>query len=130
VTPSQPFPEIKQELLDMMSGRGITEIDGKLVPSDPEAIVFGVLADKYDISKGWIPLAIPEVDDGDVKKGKGVKKGSVLNQSPLGAGLQDGATLAFEFREPCGGDGMDVDGCFTVIMPSYDDDGSQSQSLR
>lgn len=114
----------------MINGRRMTEINGTPVPSDPEAIVFGVQADKHDISKGWIPLTIREVDDGDVKKGKGVKKGSVLNESPLGAELQDGATLAFEFRKPGSGDDMDMDQTFNVIMPSYDDDSSQSQSRR
>lgn len=114
----------------MIQGRDMTDIDGNPVPSDPEAIVFGVPMDKHDISKGWIPLTIPEVEDADVKKGKGVKKDSVMNQSPLGAGLQDGATLAFAFGEPGGGDGMDVDQLFEVVMPSYDDDSSQSQSRR
>ena len=113
----------------MMHVRGIEEIGGDHVPSNPESVVFGVLADKHDWSKGWLPLTIPEAGDADVKKGKGVQKGSVLNESLLGAGLQDGVTLAFAFREP-GEDETDVDRVFDVIQPSYDDDGIQSQNKR
>ena len=86
--------------------------------------------DKNDISRGWVPLKIPEIEDGD-KKGKGVKKGSVLNASPLGAGLKDGALLAFRFAKGTAeDDGMEEDENeeWDVIMPSYDDEaGSQSQ---
>ena len=82
--------------------------------------------DKYDISKGWVPLKIPEVEDGDTK-GKGVKKGSVLNESPLGAGLKDGAMLAFRFTKGATEDARDLDD-WDVIIPSYEDEvGSQSQ---
>ena len=85
--------------------------------------------DKYDISKGWVPLKIPEVEDVDTKgKGKGVKKDSVLNGSPLGAGLKDGAMLAFRFAKGPAEDGMDVDDEWDVIIPSYDDEvGNQGQ---
>ena len=83
--------------------------------------------DKNDPSKGWVPLKIPEVEDGDTK-GKGVKKGSVLNESPLGAGLKDGTMLAFRFTKGAEEDGMDLDDEWDVIIPSYDDEtGSQSQ---
>ena len=60
-------------------------------------------------------------------KGKGVKKGSVLNGSPLGAGLKDGAMLAFRFTKGPGEDAMDLDDEWDVIMPSYDDE-VESQS--
>ena len=76
--------------------------------------------DKNDISKGWVPLKIPEVEEGDTK-GKGVKKGSVLNGSPLGAGLKDGAMLAFRFKEGAVEDGMDLDVDWDVIIPRFED---------
>ena len=83
--------------------------------------------DKNDPSKGWVALKIPEVEDGDTK-GKGVKKGSVLNGSPLGAGLKDGTMLAFRFTKRSKDDDMDVDDEWDVIIPSYDDEPeSQSQ---
>lgn len=73
-----------------------------------------------------MPLKIPEADEADVK-GKGVKKGSVLNSSPLGAGLKDGAMLAFRFTKGAADDAMDLDDEWDVIMPSYDDE-VESQS--
>ena len=79
--------------------------------------------DKNDISKGWVSLAIPELDDGDTK-GKGVKKGSVLNESPLGAGLKDGAMLAFRFNGKDAAeddDEMDLDVEWDVIIPDFED---------
>lgn len=87
-----------------------------------------MLKDKNDPDKGWVALKIPEVEDGDTK-GKGVKRGSVLNGSPLGAGLKDGSMLAFKFTTEVKEDGMDLDDDeWDVIVPSYDDEaGSQSQ---
>lgn len=118
VAQGQSFNSIKEELLAAIKARGVEEINGNAVPSDSEAIIFGVPVDKHDFSKGWLPLYIKEVEEGDVK-GKGVKKGSVLNENPLGAGLKDGAVLAFKFGDPDAMDG--VDDQWDVIMPSYDD---------
>lgn len=126
VQQSQPFDSIKRDLLDAIKATNIKDINANFLPSDPEDIELGVPRDKNDISKGWLPLKIPEVEEGDTK-GKGVKKGSVLNESPLGAGLKDGAMLAFRFIKGAAEDGMDLDDEWDVIIPSYDDEaGSQS----
>lgn len=127
VNQSQSFTSIKQELLDSLKATGIADIGGNLLPADPEAIVFGVPIDMNDTDKGWVPLEIPEVSDTDTK-GKGVKKGSVLNQSPLGAGLKDGAMLAFKFKDPDSQDIMDLDDEWDVVLPAYDDEANGSQS--
>ena len=126
---SQSFDSIKRDLLDAIKARGIEDINGNALPSDPEDIEFGVPRDKHDIGKGWVPLKIPEVEDADAKgKGKGVKKDSVLNGSPLGAGLKDGAMLAFRFTKGPAEDVMDLDDEWDVMIPSYDDEvESQSQ---
>ena len=127
VQQSQPFNSIKRDLLDAIHATGIKEISGNSLPSDPEDIEFGVPRDRNDPSKGWVALKIPEVKEGDTK-GKGVKKGSILNESPLGAGLKDGAMLAFKFTKGAEEDGMDGDDEWDVVIPSYDDEaGSQSQ---
>lgn len=91
--------------------------------------------DKNKIEKGWVDLVITEPEDEEkmVTLPKGVRK-SVLNGSPLGAGLNDGAMLAFKFRsagddraaaaeeeEDDDDDEEDDDG-WDVVMPSYDDD--------
>lgn len=127
VQQSQPFDSIKSELLDAIKATRIKDINGNPLPSDPQDIEFGVPRDKNDISKGWVALKIPEVEDGDTK-GKGVKKDSILNGSPLGAGLKDGAMLAFKFTKGDEENAMDLDEEWDVIIPSYDDEaGSQSQ---
>ncbi|CAF9934425.1 MAG: hypothetical protein ALECFALPRED_005941 [Alectoria fallacina] len=127
VQQSQSFNSIKRDLLDAIKATGINDINGNALASDPEDIEFGVPRDKNDISRGWVALKIPEVENGDTN-GKGVKKGSILNESPLGAGLKDGAMLAFKFTKGVEEDGMDVDDEWDVIIPSYDDEaGSQSQ---
>ena len=128
VQQSQSFDSIKHDLLEAIKATGIQDVNGNSLPSDPQDIEFGVPRDKNDPSKGWVALKIPEFEDGDTK-GKGVKKGSVLNESPLGAGLKDGAMLAFKFVKGTEEEGMDLDGEWDVIIPSYDDDaGGQSQS--
>lgn len=125
VQQSQPFDSIKRDLLDAIKATDIQAINGNTLPSDPEDIEFGVPRDKNDPSKGWVALKIPEVEDGDTK-GKGVKKGSVLNENPLGAGLKDGAMLAFRFAKAAEEGGMDVDDEWDVVIPSYDDEVGQS----
>lgn len=63
-------------------------------------------------------LEIPEKDDDEKEtKSKGARKDSVLNASPLGAGLRDGAVLAFKFRRD-DEDGGDWD----VVMPIYEEE--------
>ena len=126
VQQSQSFDSIKRDLLDAIKATNIKEINGNSLPSDPEDIELGLPKDKNDVSKGWVPLIIPEGEEADVK-GKGVKKGSILNGSPLGAGLKDGAMLAFRFTKGAAEDGMDLDDEWDVIMPSYDDE-DESQS--
>ncbi|KAL6714108.1 hypothetical protein ACLMJK_008602 [Lecanora helva] len=121
VAQSQSFTSIKQELLEALKATAVTEINGTPLPSDSESIILGLPVDKNNIGKGWVHLKIPEVEDGDTK-GKGVKKGSILNENPLGAGLRDGALVAFKFGDEDGQDGMDDE--WDVVMPSYDDENS------
>ena len=127
VQQSQTFDSIKRDLLNAINATGVQTINGNALPVNPEDIEFGVPRDKNDPGKGWVALKIPEFEDGDAK-GKGVKKGSILNQSPLGAGLKDGAMLAFKFTKRVDEDEMDTDAEWDVIIPSYDDEAeSQSQ---
>jgi len=124
---SQSFTSIKQDLLDAIKATGLSDINGNPIPSQPEDIVLGVPIDGNDISKGWVNLEIPEFDE--EAGAKGVKKGSVLNQSPLGAGLKDGAMLAFKFKDGEAQDEMDLDDHWDVVIPSYEDeDAALSQS--
>jgi len=104
------------------------------IPLDASQIVFGVPIDKNDFSKGWVKLEIPEteIEDGPNGKKKVGGKKSVLNASPQGAGLKDGAVLAFRFRESGKeedeGDLDEDAGKWDVMIPSYDDEyGSQAE---
>lgn len=66
-------------------------------------------------------LVITEPEDGEsvVALPKGVRK-TVLNGSPLGAGLKDGSILAFKFRNAS--DETTMDDVWDVVMPQFDDD--------
>ena len=124
---SQSFTSIRQDLLESIKATGIENINGTFIPSNPEDIILGVPLDKNDLTKGWVNLEIPEFDESEAQ-GKGVKKGSVLNQSPLGAGLKDGALLAFKFKKERASDEIELDDEWDVVMPSYEDeDGSQTR---
>ncbi|MCJ1321314.1 hypothetical protein MMC15_006658 [Xylographa vitiligo] len=128
VEQTQSFSSIKADLLDALKGRGYTEINQRFLPSDAENIILGIPVDRNDPSKGWVGLDIPAMDTEDEigsKKKLGGKR-SVLNASPLGAGLRDGSLLAFKFRSEDAkkdDDGLDLDDSdWDVIMPSYDEE--------
>ena len=76
-------------------------------------------------------MEIPELDGDDGIGGKKVNgKNSVLNSTPLGAGLKDGAVLAFKFRnETEAKDELDLDDDnWDVVLPNFEEEyGSQSQ---
>lgn len=133
VDPGQSFDSIKQDLLDALKKSGRTELNGETIPSDINQVVFGVPVDKNDFTKGWVKFEIAEteLEDGVGGKKKVGGKKSVLNASPQGAGLKDGAVLAFKFSKD--GDGLDEDGVevddgvWDVVVPTYDEQyGSQS----
>lgn len=132
VSQNQSFGSIKSDLLEAIKATGIHDINGCALPTNPDDIMFGVPVDKNKPSKGWIDLEIPEIDgDEDAGgKSKGVRQSSVLNASPLGAGLKDGAMVAFKFREQGAEDVDNADSNdWDVIIPSYDDEyGSQEGS--
>ncbi|OAP64360.1 hypothetical protein AYL99_00332 [Fonsecaea erecta] len=140
VLPTRPFTEIKALLLAALESRNLKTLPNASapLPEDPEELEFGVLADKKDPSKGWIPLDIKEQDITGPKptKKKVGGKQTVLNQSPLGAGLSDGAWIAYRLKvkqkEPQVEDEdhesgtpdveIDEDPGFDVILPSFEDE--------
>ena len=117
VEPQTPFPQIKRALLAALNGTATppelpVDVD---LPDDPAAIEFGAAADRMDLTKGWVPLEIPADGGATTKRG-------VLNDSPMGAGLKDGAALAVRFKEPKDEDAMDEDKSWDVVIPGYEDD--------
>lgn len=124
VTQGQSFTSIKADLLEAIRATGVREINGKGLPTKSDDIILGVPIDKNDFSKGWVNLEIPELEGDETgSKSKGVRKNSVLNASPLGAGLKEGSVLAFRFKKVSGEDEISTDdNDFDVIMPSYEED--------
>lgn len=125
VTQTQSFTSIKAELLEAIQSIGIHDINGDQIPTSSDDIVLGVPVDKNDLSNGWVDLEMLEREDDEESgsKMKGVKKNSVLNASPQGAGLKDGAMLAFKFRRHGDEDESNLGGDdWDVIIPSYDDE--------
>ncbi|OAL20403.1 hypothetical protein AYO22_08897 [Fonsecaea multimorphosa] len=140
VLPTRPFIEIKALLLAALESRNLKTLPDSSapLPEDPEELEFGVLADKKDPSKGWIPLDMKEQEitgaKGNKKKVGG--KSSILNSNPLAAGLGDGAWIAYRLKvkhkEPQVEDEdhesgtpdveIDEDPGFDVILPSFEDE--------
>ncbi|KAJ4524288.1 hypothetical protein HRR83_002408 [Exophiala dermatitidis] len=141
VLPTTPFNEIKALLIAALQSRNITTLPNSAIPlpEDPEALEFGVLADKRDPSKGWVPIDIKEQEVTGPRGGKKKIGGSksVLNESPLGAGLTDGSWVAYRIKpatkagadqEMSLEDGtpdveLDEDPGWEVILPSFEDEG-------
>ncbi|KAL8654618.1 MAG: hypothetical protein Q9210_001402 [Variospora velana] len=125
VSRQESFTSIKAKLLDAIKSTGITQINRQPLPRKADDVILGVPIDNNDPSQGWIDLEIPDIEDDGGKK---AKKTSVLNATPLGAGLKDGMVLAFKFRqESAKDDGMDIDDNeWDVVLPTFDDEeGSQ-----
>jgi hypothetical protein len=142
VDPSRLFSEIKALLLAALKSRNIVSIrnvaDGPRVPiSKPEDIEFGVLVDRKDATKGWVPLYIGEQEVLDSRAGKKKARGktNTSNQSPEGAGLTDGSWIAFrvkvasqkEVRDDDEGDEDDMetdeDPGWNVALPTFEIEG-------
>jgi len=135
VLPTQSFTEIKPLLLAALRSRHVDVLPNTEtpLPSDPEDIEFGALADRKDPSRGWVPLEIKEQDVTDTKgvKRKVGGKRSVLNDSPAGAGLVDGSWLAYRIKTirpqddgvSSPGDVIDIDDPgWDVVLPSFEDE--------
>ena len=73
-------------------------------------------------------MEIPELDDLTGAK-KGVRKGSVLNQNPQGAGLINGQAMAFKFRTETSDDMLDDE--WDVFLPNPDEyDEEEGKEIR
>ncbi|KAI9828523.1 MAG: hypothetical protein M1819_006579 [Sarea resinae] len=136
VEPLQSFHSIKMGLIQALNAtRPDGKLDGLAIPSDPEEVLLGLPRNPHDLGEGWVALEIPEVEileeDGGKRKIGG--KQGILNTSPQGAKLKDGAVLAFKFRRNVAD--MDAHGMaledeeqWDVLVPSYEDEyGSQAE---
>jgi hypothetical protein len=88
-----------------------------LASLDVDTLELGVPIDQWDLKKGWVALEVLGDEEGDDdRKGKSKKK-LAINSSPQGAGLRDGAALAFRFEHE---DSWDVE------IPAYEDDAADA----
>ncbi|KAL6253322.1 hypothetical protein RBB50_001045 [Rhinocladiella similis] len=148
VLPDTSFSEIKTLLLEALRSRNVTTLPNTEtpLPEDPEQLELGVLADRKDASKGWVALTIKEQE---FKGARGSKKKvggetSVLNESPLGAGLNDGTWIAYRSRaqqkksedvdmvEADGTSGIDLteDPGWDVVIPTFDDEDDNDEVVE
>ncbi|KAI5307811.1 hypothetical protein KEM55_007345, partial [Ascosphaera atra] len=123
VAPTQTFTSLKESLLSALKARGVNDINGKAVPSNPDEVELGVPLDKNNLQKGWELLETPS----------GNTKSNALNASPLAADMKDGQPLAFRFRSTAAEDAttsadkaLDLalaeDPGWDVLVPSFEDE--------
>ncbi|KAJ5208567.1 hypothetical protein N7449_002946 [Penicillium cf. viridicatum] len=110
--PHEPLDFTKERLLDALKSREVTEINGDIVPDDPNGVEFGEPVDRTDLEKGW-------------KRLKSQNESVTLME----VGLQNGHSVAFRFHKSTegqhGGVNMDLDGedpGWDVVMPTYNDE--------
>ena len=150
VSPSQSFPEIKSLLLSALKSRGITSLstpngEPLPLPSDPDDLGFGILAEKKDPSKGWISLESIDSTKPS-KKSPGRPKVPAGANTPDAAGLGDGSIVAYRIRKPGKGkereksvgddedEDLDVDvendPGWDVILPSFEDEDREMEAEK
>ncbi|KAF1364277.1 hypothetical protein EJ07DRAFT_98744 [Lizonia empirigonia] len=126
--PLSPFSALKRALHTALTETGLhASPDGPPIPlpASPSAIQLGRPVDPQDPSQGFMLGEWEEAADSDVEvegakgkgkaKGKGVKRGAG-GDCPKGAGLKDGAILAFRWE----GEGMQG-GEWEVQIASFED---------
>lgn len=118
----------KEKLHSALKARGLTEINGDLIPEDPSELEFGTPIDRNELEKGWARLDVPAKENSDSatkKSGAGRPKKSSLTDSLQAADIRDGQAIAFRFRKVAHGEDEDSDfedPGWDVLVPSLDDD--------
>ncbi|KAG8623816.1 hypothetical protein KVT40_008792 [Elsinoe batatas] len=122
VAKDHTFTHIKSELLSALKSRSTDgHFNGLPLPTSPDEISLAKSIDPQDLTQGWEGVEPSEEDEEmdraieqlDGAKGKGKGKAKGLGQDcPAGAGLRDGAVLAFKFA---GEDG------WVVSVPVFED---------
>ncbi|KAF2006328.1 hypothetical protein P154DRAFT_257233 [Amniculicola lignicola CBS 123094] len=139
VDPLSTFPTIKDSLLAVLRETGLrSEAHGDIpLPADPSSIQLGRPRNPNDPSQGFVLGEWEYQTDADEEaEGKGKAKAKIpgrgkqnavaeVKDCPKGAGLRDGAVLAFRFREQGSGEDMDEEGeeadMWNVRIASFED---------
>lgn len=122
VQPTSTFDDIKVLLIAALNSRNAPD-----TPASPASLELGVLADRRDASKGWVPLylRVQEIAAGKNAKKVAAGKQNALNNSVEGAGLVDGSWVAWRVRNGGAKDEnvhMDEDGDAVVVDIDEDQD--------
>ena len=143
IDPLTPFPTIKETLHTALAETGLSPFEGGPeipLPASPQDIQLGRPRDPLDASQGFVlgewesalsddEVAIEGAAEGSKGKGKGRaaasgagakgkgRKSEGAGDCPKGAGLKDGAVLAFRW----GGDGAPEEGSGGVQLAMYED---------
>ncbi|KAJ4991172.1 hypothetical protein SVAN01_03300 [Stagonosporopsis vannaccii] len=135
IDPLQSFASIKSTLLTALTETGISvnEASPPLpLPASASDIQLGRPVDPLDASQGFVlgewetPVSDEEVAIEEEGSGKGKGKAAVkggkgkdadAKDCPKGAGLKDGAVLAFRWE----GDGAQEEGMWGVQLASFED---------
>jgi hypothetical protein len=126
--PLSTFSAIKASLLTALTDTGFAQSDhgpSLTLPSSPSAIQLGRPLDPLDPSAGFVLGEWESQSDDDevaIDEGKGKGKGKAAKETggkdcPKGAGLKDGAVLAFRWEGMAGADGKEWD----VQIASFED---------
>ena len=129
IDPLTPFSAIKASLLTALTETGFTSSSSSsdsaapiTLPSTPTAIQLGRPLDPLDPKSGFVlgEWESPPSDDEtaiDEGKGKGKGRKDSGKDCPKGAGLKDGAVLAFRWEGLEGAEGTE----WGVQIPSFED---------
>ncbi|KAJ5667246.1 hypothetical protein N7507_003110 [Penicillium longicatenatum] len=110
----EPLTAVKEKLFQVLKSRGLREINGDPIPEDPAHIELGIPVDRSDLEKGWTCLVKDAAIEDGVAKSTGKNGNTVIS-----AGLENGHSVAFRFREP---DVEKEDGDWDVIIPTFEDE--------
>ena len=100
--PHESIATAKEQVLKALNARGLKDINGDPVSSDPSDIELGVPVDKNDLDKGWTRLQADEPAFGEEKSSstrRNTNRGGGSSVSLQAADLKNGQLLAFRFRE-------------------------------
>ncbi|RAL07528.1 uncharacterized protein BO97DRAFT_408978 [Aspergillus homomorphus CBS 101889] len=130
--PSETVAAAKNALLRSLQARGLTDINGDVIPVNASDIELGIPVDRNDLEKGWTRL---EADDPDFnvadapKRGAGKKAAGSLTL--LAADLKNGQSIAFRFQKSTGEESekneeladQDLeDPGWDVVLPAFEDE--------
>lgn len=129
VLPETSLTTLKSQLLQVLSARGLSRLPGTetTLPTDASDLELGVLLDKHEPQKGWVPTEGLASLGSTKSSSKKKSKGAVENVGDLE--LKDGGWIAYRVRVPRLSGSEDdeeleavQDPGWNVELPTFDDE--------